>query len=63
MLQSFIENKKLGGINCLIWKDGQIVWEASYGYQNLETQTPLPIDALFRISSMTKPVTSVLAMI
>jgi len=62
MLEKFIENNKLGGINCLIYKEEQMVFQESYGFKSLETQAPLAIDALFRISSMTKPITSVLAM-
>ena len=62
MFDKFIANKTLGGINCLIWQDGQILLQESYGYQNPETKTLMSSDALFRISSMTKPITSVLAM-
>ena len=63
MFEKFIQNKQLGGINCLIWRDGQILLQESYGYKNLKTQEPIQINSLFRISSMTKPITSVLAMI
>ncbi|MEZ4851143.1 MAG: serine hydrolase domain-containing protein [Bacteroidia bacterium] len=63
MFERFIENKKIGGINCLIWKNGQTLFQKSYGYKNLETQELMMIDSIFRISSMTKPITSVLAMI
>jgi CubicO group peptidase (beta-lactamase class C family) len=62
MFKKLIDNKKLGGINCIIWKDGEIIYEESHGYKNLETSELLTIDAIFRIASMTKPVTSVLAM-
>lgn len=62
MFEQFIENKKLAGVNCLIWKNGQVIFQNSYGYKNLETRESMTIDSLFRISSMTKPITSVLAM-
>lgn len=62
MFDKFINNKKLGGINCLIWKDEQILLQDSYGYKNLETKELMTVDSIFRISSMTKPITSVLAM-
>jgi len=62
MLESFIKSRKLGGINCLIWKNGQTIFTESYGYKNPDTREFLTLDALFRISSMTKPITSVLAM-
>ena len=29
MFQKLIDNKKLGGVNCIIWKDGQIVYQES----------------------------------
>jgi CubicO group peptidase (beta-lactamase class C family) len=62
VFKNFINNKKLGGFNCLIWKDGQIVYQESHGYRNLETHEPMTTDTIFRIASMTKPITSALAM-
>ncbi len=63
MFKKLIDNKKLGGVNCTIWKDGQVIYLESQGYRNLETYELMSIDTIFRISSMTKPITSVLAMI
>jgi CubicO group peptidase (beta-lactamase class C family) len=63
MFQKFIDNKKLGGINCIIWKGEQIIYQQSEGYRNLETRELMTSDTIFRIASMTKPITSVLAMI
>jgi len=63
MFKKFIDNKKLGGINCIIWKDGQVIYHESCGYKNLQTQELMTIDTIFRTASMTKPITSVLAMI
>ena len=62
MFKKIIENKKLGGVNCMLWQDGQILYQESEGYKNLETHEPLTMDTIFRIASMTKPITSVLAM-
>jgi CubicO group peptidase (beta-lactamase class C family) len=62
MFKKFIDNKKLGGLTCLIWKDGQVIYQETLGYRNLETHDLLTMDTIFRIASMTKPVTSVLAM-
>ncbi|MCU7551389.1 beta-lactamase family protein [Chitinophagaceae bacterium LB-8] len=62
MFKKLIDNKKLGGVNCIIWKDGQVIYQASHGYKNLETYELMTIDTIFRIASMTKPITSVLAM-
>ncbi len=62
MFQKLIDNKKLGGVNCLIWKDKKVIYRESHGYKNLETCEPMTNDAIFRIASMTKPITSALAM-
>jgi CubicO group peptidase (beta-lactamase class C family) len=62
MFEKLIDNKKLGGVNCTIWKNGQVIYQESQGYKNLETYELMTIDTIFRISSMTKPITSVLAL-
>jgi len=62
MFEKLIDNKKLGGMNCIIWKDGQVIYQESHGYKNLETSELMTIDTIFRIASMTKPITSVLTM-
>ena len=62
MFKELIENKKIGGVNCMIWQNGQILYQECEGYKNLETKESLTVDTLFRIASMTKPITSVLAM-
>jgi CubicO group peptidase (beta-lactamase class C family) len=62
MFEKLIGNKKLGGVVCMIWKDGQVVYQDSQGYRDLETYELMTMDTLFRIASMTKPITSVLTM-
>jgi CubicO group peptidase (beta-lactamase class C family) len=62
MFKKLIDDKKLGGINCVIWKDGHVIYQESHGHKNLETSELMTIDTIFRIASMTKPITSVLAM-
>jgi CubicO group peptidase (beta-lactamase class C family) len=62
IFEKFIENKKLAAVNCCICKEGKVLFQKSYGYKNLDTAELLNIDSIFRISSMTKPITSVIAM-
>lgn len=62
MFKKLIENKKIGGVNCILWQDGEILYQGSDGYKNMETKELQTIDTIFRIASMTKPITSVLAM-
>src|SRR5512140_146123 len=54
-----------GRIPCaqvMVARDGQTAYEAVLGSADVERQVPLKADAVFRIYSMTKPVTSVALM-
>lgn len=62
MLEKYIHKQTLGGINCCVYKNGQMIYQKSFGYKNLDTSELLGQDAIFRISSMTKPITSVIAL-
>lgn len=57
-MQQYIENGKLAGISTLIFKDGVIVQRKNYGYADMENQKPVTDSTIFRIYSMTKPVTA-----
>ena len=61
-MQGFIDRKEAGGIVTLIARDGKIADLHASGYQDVESKTPMRTDTLFRIASMTKPVTSVAVM-
>lgn len=50
--------RKSGAVG-LIARHGRIVWEKAFGYADAAHRTPLRTDALFRLYSMTKPITSV----
>ena len=47
------------GFQILIARRGRIVLHENVGYMNTETRQPISDDTLFRIMSMTKPVTGV----
>jgi len=53
---------KIPGAVALIMKDGNIVYHKSFGYADIDTETPMQKDSIFRIASMTKAITSVAAM-
>ena len=61
-LQRFVDNGELAGIVTLTSRRGEIVQAETIGCSDLESGTPMQLDTLFRIASMTKPVTSVAAM-
>ncbi|MDP2389158.1 MAG: serine hydrolase domain-containing protein, partial [Acidobacteriota bacterium] len=61
-MQGFVDRKEAGGIVTLIARDGKVVDVTAVGYQDVAGKTPMRTDTLFRIASMTKPVTSVAVM-
>lgn len=62
LLQEYIDQGKLAGVAVLVARNGKIVRHRAYGYHNLETNTPLQRDAIFRIMSLTKSVVSIAAL-
>jgi CubicO group peptidase (beta-lactamase class C family) len=60
--QRYVDEGKLPGFLAVIARDGRIVHVARGGLRDVEAGTPVEIDTLFRIYSMTKPITSVAAM-
>ncbi|MSO35810.1 MAG: class A beta-lactamase-related serine hydrolase [Acidobacteria bacterium] len=61
-MQGFIDRKEAGGIVTLIARDGKTVDVHASGFQDVAAKTPMRTDTLFRIASMTKPITSVALM-
>src|SRR5690606_14782659 len=58
-IQEEIDEGRVAGVVVAVARHGTIVHEKAYGYANLETQTPMRPDSLFRLYSMTKAVASV----
>jgi CubicO group peptidase (beta-lactamase class C family) len=54
---------RLPGVSVLVMRHGRIVFTKVYGKADADRGTPLAADSLFRIYSMTKPVTGVAMMI
>ncbi len=61
-LQDEIDRKRLPGAVALIARHGKIALFESLGWQDPAAQTPMATDSVFRIYSMTKPITSVATM-
>lgn len=61
-LQAFVDSGELAGIVTLTSRRGEIVQAEAIGWCDIETRTPMRSDTLFRIASMTKPITSVAAL-
>ncbi len=58
-----INDRKLAGVVSLIVRDGHAVRFRPYGMRNVGAGIPMQTDAIFRIASMSKAVTSVAVMI
>jgi CubicO group peptidase (beta-lactamase class C family) len=61
-LKGAVENKEVTGIVWLLARHGQVAAFNSHGVLSFETGTPMSTDSLFRIYSMTKPITGVAMM-
>lgn len=61
VMQKYIDDNKLPGMITIVARHGKIVHSETYG--SMDVGKPMRKDAIFRIASMTKPVTSVAAMI
>jgi CubicO group peptidase (beta-lactamase class C family) len=61
-MQADVESGRLPGAVLLIARNGKIAWLNALGFQERKSQTPMKNDSIFRIASMTKPITSVAAM-
>src|SRR5690606_2286489 len=61
-LQAFVDRGELAGMVALASRNGQVFYEEQIGWQDREAGKPMRADSQFRIASMSKPVTSVLAM-
>ena len=59
---SMVEAGALPGAAMLVWRDGRVRQTACVGWRDVEARLPIERDTLFRIASMTKPVTSAAAL-
>ena len=61
-LKAIVEAGDLSGFVTLLWRKGQIAQLLTLGKRDIAHDLPMERDTLFRIASMTKPVTSVAAL-
>ena len=62
MTQAYVDEGKLAGVVALVARKGTIVHFEAVGNRGAEDARPMTKDALFRIFSMSKPITAVAAM-
>lgn len=61
-LQKEVADGRLPGAVVMVARKGKIVYSDAIGFQDKDAQTPMKLDSIFRIYSMTKPLVSVAAM-
>jgi CubicO group peptidase (beta-lactamase class C family) len=62
LLNQFVSDKQIAGAVAAVARKGQLAYLTAVGVQDLATQAPMTDRSMFRIYSMTKPVTAVAAM-
>ena len=61
-VQHDIDDKRIAGAVTLVVRHGKVAWFKAQGMSDREAAKTMPTDAMFRICSMTKPITSVAVM-
>ncbi len=59
VVQSYVDKKWINGAVAIVYKDGSPVYFKAIGYNDIDKKTPMKKDAIFRLASMTKAITSV----
>ncbi|MDX8340408.1 serine hydrolase domain-containing protein [Draconibacterium sp. IB214405] len=62
LIQKYIDEGELAGFSALVIKDGEEVFRMNKGYADRENEKPLEENTIYRIFSMSKPVTAVALM-
>ena len=56
-MSEFVKQNKTAGVVTVVARKGHVADVSAVGFANLEQRTPMRVDTLFRIASLTKPVT------
>jgi CubicO group peptidase (beta-lactamase class C family) len=62
LLQNYIQDNLIMGAVAYIARDGKVVYHKAFGIDDVDSQKPMNKDAIFRIASQTKAITSVAVM-
>src|SRR5579863_4597010 len=61
-IQSMIDRQRVAGALTLVARHGKVVYVEAAGWRDIDAKKPMQQDTIFRIYSMTKPVTSAAVM-
>ena len=62
VMQGYVDNGKIPGALTMIAREGRLVHFEKFGTQDVATAKSIEFDTIFRIYSMTKPITSIAVM-
>ena len=62
LLQRYIDKGEIAGSVALVARHGKLVHLEAQGVMDLATKEPMKTDSIFRLASMTKPITSIAVM-
>lgn len=62
IIQSYIDKGAFPGVAAIVVRNSKIVYHKAFGKADLESNKPLSKDAIYRIASMTKAITSLAVM-
>jgi CubicO group peptidase (beta-lactamase class C family) len=62
VMQRYVDQRTLAGMVTLVARHGSVIHFEKFGMQDIEANKPMELDTIFRIYSMTKPITSVALM-
>jgi CubicO group peptidase (beta-lactamase class C family) len=57
-LQSYVDRNEIAGAVALVLRDGRPVYQRAVGWADKESRKPMTMDAIFRIASQSKAITS-----
>lgn len=63
VMQGYVDRRQFAGVVTAVSRRGQIAHLATVGWQEIETERLMSFDTIFRIYSMTKPITSAAVML
>ncbi len=59
LVKQYVDNKWIAGASVLVARNGKIVYYKGLGFDDIDKKTPMKRDAICRIASQTKAITSV----
>ena len=58
-LKQDLENANISGASAIVAQNGKVLINEQVGYSDISTKTPLKQNSIFRLASMTKPITAI----